>query len=76
MDDQSSIGALAQQIKEARQGAKLSQSELAALASISRRPIYLMESGRGAIRLDTLLQILDALGLELEIHPKGPSHGH
>ena len=64
--------ALAEQIKRARHKAKLSQDELAALAGISRRPIYLLESGRGAIRLDTLIQILDALGLALHIQPKGP----
>ena len=63
---------LAAQIKAARLKARLSQDELAALASISRRPIYLLESRRGAVRLDTLVKILDALGLVLEIRPKGP----
>lgn len=64
---------LVEQIKGARIKARLSQDELAALASISRRPIYLLESGRGAIRVDTLIKILDALGLVLNIQPKGPS---
>jgi transcriptional regulator with XRE-family HTH domain len=64
---------LVEQIKGARIKARLSQDELAALASISRRPIYLLESGRGAIRVDTLIKILDALGLVLSIQPKGPS---
>ena len=64
--------ALVEQIKEARQKARLSQGELAELASISRRPIYLLESGRGAVRVDTLIRILDALGFTLEIRPKGP----
>jgi transcriptional regulator with XRE-family HTH domain len=63
---------LVDQIKRARLRARLSQEELAALASISRRPIYLLESGRGAVRLDTLVKILDALGLTLQIHPKSP----
>jgi DNA-binding phage protein len=43
---------------------------LAALADISRRPIYLLESGKATIRLDTLLKIIDALGLDLQIRPK------
>ncbi len=64
---------LIDQIKSARIKARLSQDDLAALASISRRPIYLLESGRGAVRLDTLLRILDALGLALDIRPKGPN---
>ena len=72
MSDDSLIrAALVDQIKNARLRAKLTQDELAALASISRRPIYLLESGRGTIRLDTLIRILDALGLVMDIHPKG-----
>jgi y4mF family transcriptional regulator len=61
---------LVAQIKTARLKARLSQDDLADLAGISRRPIYLLESGKGAIRLDNLIKILDALGLVLEIHPK------
>ena len=61
---------LSAQIKRARQKARLSQDDLAALAEISRRPIYLLESGRGSVRLDTLDKILDALGLEIQIRPK------
>jgi HTH-type transcriptional regulator/antitoxin HipB len=65
---------LVEQIKSARLKARLSQSDLAELASISRRPIYLLESGRGAVRLDTFLKILDALGLTLQIQPKSAAH--
>jgi transcriptional regulator with XRE-family HTH domain len=61
---------LAKEVRSARLRARLSQDDLAALASVSRRPIYLLESGRGAIKLDTLLKILDALGFELMIRPK------
>ena len=70
---------LIEQIKHARHKARLSQEELAALASISRRPIYLLESGKGAIKLETLIKILDALGLALTIVPKSlnqSSQGH
>jgi transcriptional regulator with XRE-family HTH domain len=63
-----------EQIKNARLKARLSQEELAALASISRRPIYLLESGQGTIKLDTLVKILDALGLALTIVPKSTIH--
>lgn len=64
------LTAIAEQVRHARRKAGLSQDELAALASISRRPIYLLESGRGSVRTDTLIKILDALGLILEIRPK------
>jgi y4mF family transcriptional regulator len=66
---------LVKQIKAARVRAHLSQEDLAALSGISRRPIYLLESGKGAVRLDTLLKILDALGLKLTIGAKGPGLG-
>ena len=69
----SDLNDIASQIKTARINARLSQDELAALSEISRRPIYLLESGKGAIRLDTLIKILDALGLNLDIRPKGAS---
>ena len=59
-------------VKAARHKARLSQDELADLANISRRPLYLMESGKGAVRLDTLIKVLDALGLEMIIQPKRP----
>jgi HTH-type transcriptional regulator / antitoxin HipB len=62
---------LADRIKLARVKARLSQEQLANLASISRRPVYLLESGRGTVRLDTLIKILDVLGLELKIVAKG-----
>lgn len=64
---------LGERIKSARKRARLSQDDLAALAETSRRPIYLLETGRGSIRIETLLKILDALGLEIEIRPKGPT---
>lgn len=44
----------------------LSQVELAEIAGISYRPIVQLERGR-SIRLDTLMQICAALGLELDV---------
>jgi HTH-type transcriptional regulator / antitoxin HipB len=63
---------LSRQMREARKAADLSQDDLAALAETSRRPIYMLESGKGSIRVETLIQILDALGLEIEVRPKRP----
>ena len=63
---------LGEEVRAARRKARLSQDELAELSGISRRPIYLLESGKGAVRLNILLRILDALGLELTIRPRVP----
>jgi transcriptional regulator with XRE-family HTH domain len=60
---------LSQVLRDTRRRAGLTQDELASLAAISRRPVYLAESGR-EIKLGTLLKILDALGLQLEISPR------
>jgi y4mF family transcriptional regulator len=63
---------LAQDLKKAREEAGLTQDQLADLASISTRPIYIFESGKGSLRLETYLKLLDVLGLELSVAPRGP----
>jgi transcriptional regulator with XRE-family HTH domain len=66
-------GAFARELRRARVEAGLTQEELADLASVSVGPIYLFESGKSSIRLDTLLKLLEAMGLELTIAPRKPS---
>lgn len=61
---------IAQAVREARKKQRLSQDDLALLAEISRRPLYLLEQGKGSIRLETLLRITDALGLDLEVRAR------
>jgi len=63
---------LSHRLREAREEAGLTQDQLADLAGISTRPIYIFESGKGSIRLDTYLKLLDALGLELSVAPRSP----
>jgi len=63
---------LSRNLRKAREEAGLTQDQLADLASISNRPIYVFESGKGSIRLETYLKLLDALGLELSVAPRGP----
>jgi transcriptional regulator with XRE-family HTH domain len=63
---------LARELRKARDDARLSQEQLAELASISTGPIYLFESGKASIRLETYLKLLDALGLDLLVVPRKP----
>jgi transcriptional regulator with XRE-family HTH domain len=63
---------LVDQLIAARKRSRLSQDELASLASISRRPIYDIEHGNPGVKIGTLIKILDALGLELTFKPRGP----
>lgn len=58
---------IAEAVKSARKKQRLSQEDLALLAETSRRPLYLLEQGKGSIRLETLLRLFDALGLDIEI---------
>ncbi len=63
---------LVKQLLAARKRSRLTQDELAALACLSRRPIYDLEHGNGGVKVGTLIKVLDALGLELTFKPRGP----
>jgi len=64
---------LGRELRRVREEAGLTQEQLADLASISTRPIYMFESGKASIRLETYLRLLDVLGLELAVSPRRPS---
>lgn len=64
---------LAEDLRAAREEANLTQIQLADLASLSSRPVYIFETGKGSIRLDTYLKLLDVLGLELRVVPRHPN---
>jgi transcriptional regulator with XRE-family HTH domain len=55
----------AENLLRLRQARKLSQEELAALASVHRTQISLMESGKRLPRLDTLVKLAGALEVEV-----------
>lgn len=63
---------LSRNLKRVREEAGLTQEQLADLASISSRTIYLFENGKGSIRLDTYLKLLGALGMVLTVAPRRP----
>jgi transcriptional regulator with XRE-family HTH domain len=63
---------LVEQLTAARKRSRLTQEELAALASLSRRPIYDLEHGSGGVKVGTLIRVLDVLGLEMTFAPRSP----
>jgi transcriptional regulator with XRE-family HTH domain len=65
-----SLKSIGEQIEKTRKELQLTQIQLAELAGISYRPLYLIEDGK-SIRLETLVQICDALGLRVTLAPKG-----
>ncbi len=50
-----------------RKQSKLSQLQLATLAGVGKTVIYDVEKGKESIQLNTLLKILDALNIKLEL---------
>lgn len=51
----------------------LKQEDLAEMAGISSKTIYLLEQGKGNPSLDTLQKIFEILGLEIDVNIKGIS---
>ena len=52
----------------------LSQRELAAICDIPQSSVARIESNKTTPRLDTLLKLLNQLGLTLSVSPISPSH--
>lgn len=61
------------QIQRYRKLAELSQSELAELVGLRQATISNIESGNAATRIDTVLAILAALDLEIQLEPRTKS---
>lgn len=58
-------------LRAARKAAKLSQKELAARLGLSQNRLSELETDPGTMRVDQLLAVLAALGLELQVQPRG-----
>lgn len=59
------IARIAAQVRERRTSLGLTQTDLADLAGCSSRFVRSLEAGKGTVRVDKLLDVLDVLGLEL-----------
>ena len=67
------LASLAEQIRSRRKSLRLTQDDLADLAGCSTRFVRALESGKRTVRLDKLLSVLEALGLELSARPRPTS---
>lgn len=67
MDTPSDIGAT---IRQARKALGLRQDALAAAAGVGLRFLVELERGKPTVRLEPMLKVLAALGLELQVRPK------
>ena len=62
-------------LRAVRKSAKLSQRQLAAKLSLSQNRVSELETDPGSMRVDQLLAVLSALGLELQVQTRGGSPG-
>jgi len=58
---------LAERIRARREALALTQQDLADLAGCSPRFVGALETGKSSVRLDKLVAVLDALGLEFRV---------
>jgi y4mF family transcriptional regulator len=61
---------LAARARARRGSLRLSQRELAELAGVSERFVRFVEQGKRTVQLDSLLALLDTLGLELRVQTR------
>lgn len=57
---------IAQTIKARREVLSITQAQLAEIAGVGLRNLKALESGKGNPKLQTILKLMDALGMSLE----------
>lgn len=65
-----------QAIRTHRKAAGLSQVELSRLAGVGKTAVFDIEKGKATVRLATLLCVLDALSLRLELRSRSSADDH
>lgn len=66
------LAAMAEQLKQARKEARLSQAELAERAGVSRTTLARMETlARGDMSVSVLLKLLEAAGYDVKVAKVG-----
>ena len=63
---------LGEAVVKRRKALHLGQDELAELAQVSPRFIRALEHGKPTARFDKVVAVLDALGLEIDVHVRRP----
>lgn len=62
--------ALGRQIRDRRRSLHLTQDDLAELAGASPRFVRALEGGKPGVQMNKVLDVLDVLGLEIELTPR------
>lgn len=69
-------GQLAAAVRTRRSVLRLSQQDVANMAGVSERFVRFVEQGKPSIQLDSLLAVLDTLGLELKLGTRSRDAAH
>jgi HTH-type transcriptional regulator / antitoxin HipB len=69
--DESTSQRLGRQVREARRRQGMDQVKLALVANVAVRSVHRVENGEPTVRLDILMRILTALGLDLDLRRRG-----
>lgn len=68
--NQATLDQIAHAVREARRSQGLDQRTLALVANVAVRSVHRIENAEATVRLDVLLRVLGALGLELDVRPR------
>lgn len=66
---------LAAEVRSRRALLRLTQHDLAQLAGVSERFVRFVEQGKPSVQLDSLMALLDTLGLELQLSTRAGAAG-
>jgi ribosome-binding protein aMBF1 (putative translation factor) len=66
-----SVEDIARLVREERRRQGMDQQTLALVANVAVRSVHRIEHAEQTVRLDTLLKVLAALGLELTVRRRG-----
>jgi HTH-type transcriptional regulator / antitoxin HipB len=67
---------LGERVRARRTSLKLNQQDVADMAGVSERFVRFVEQGKPSIQLDSLLAVLETLGLELRIGTRSREAAH
>lgn len=73
MDDEPPTREIARRVRDERRRQGMDQRTLALVANVGVRSIHRIESGEQTIRLDILLRVLRALGMQLTVTSRARS---
>ena len=64
------MGQVAVEVRARRKALRLNQRDLADISGVSERFVRFVEQGKPSVQVDSLLALLEALGLQLEVAPR------